>query len=98
MDVYDARQTDTKAQTVVPILYNVGNVVTSDVIVRFDGGRREFLSEKRTLSAVSGYFKHAFSGNFSVSVCTSNMTFALSPSPRPYHPALCLNYQCDQHN
>ncbi|KEQ72259.1 hypothetical protein M436DRAFT_28342, partial [Aureobasidium namibiae CBS 147.97] len=36
------------------------------VIVRFDGGRREFLSEKRILSAMSSYFKRAFSGNFSV--------------------------------
>ena len=92
------QQTDTKAQTVVPILYNVGNVVTSDVIVRFDGGRRAFLSEKGILSAMSGYFKHAFSGNFSVCVCSSIMTFALSPFLGCFHPTSSPNYQCDQHN
>ncbi|KAI4760811.1 hypothetical protein E4T52_03903 [Aureobasidium sp. EXF-3400] len=49
-----------------PRLFNVGNVVTSDVVVRFNGGRSEFLSEKRILSSMSGYFKHAFSSNFPV--------------------------------
>ncbi|KAK6005370.1 hypothetical protein QM012_008149 [Aureobasidium pullulans] len=50
----------------LPILYNVRNVVTSDVVVRFGGGRYEFLSEKAILSAKSGYFKRAFSSSFPV--------------------------------
>ena len=50
----------------MPILYNVSNVVTSDIVVRFGGGRCEFLSEKAILSAKSGYFKHAFSSKFPV--------------------------------
>lgn len=71
---------DTKVQTIVPMLYNVENVVTSDVIVRFNGGRSEFLSEKRILSAMSGYFKRAFSGRFPVCVLTISTAFASSPS------------------
>jgi hypothetical protein len=58
----------TRAQKDAPRLFNVGNVVTSDVVVRFNGGRSEFLSEKRILSSMSGYFKHAFSSNFPVRV------------------------------
>ncbi|KAG9601110.1 hypothetical protein KCU77_g2930, partial [Aureobasidium melanogenum] len=50
----------------LPILYNIGNIVTSDIIVRFGGGRYEFLSEKAILSAKSGYFKRAFSSKFPV--------------------------------
>ncbi|KAH0021707.1 hypothetical protein KCU78_g6024, partial [Aureobasidium melanogenum] len=50
----------------LPILYNLGNVVTSDIVVRFGGGRYEFLSEKAILSAKSGYFKRAFSSKFPV--------------------------------
>ena len=56
----------TKMRKDMPILYNVSNVVTSDIVVRFGGGRCEFLSEKAILSAKSGYFKHAFSSKFPV--------------------------------
>ncbi|KAI5205339.1 hypothetical protein E4T39_03065 [Aureobasidium subglaciale] len=49
-----------------PRVYNSCNSLTADVVVRFGGGRFEFLSEKAILSAKSEFFKRAFSSNFAV--------------------------------
>jgi hypothetical protein len=52
------------------------NVINSDIVVRYDGGRAEFLAQKCALSSKSGYFKRAFSGGFSVRISISVVTFS----------------------
>ena len=44
------------------------NAIDSDIIVRYDGGRAEFLAQKRALRSMSGYFERALSGGFPVRI------------------------------
>ncbi|CAD0107180.1 unnamed protein product, partial [Aureobasidium uvarum] len=80
----------------LPRLYNVTGVVTSDVVVRFNGGRSEFLSQKAVLSAKSGYFERAFSSNFPVAT-SDVIDLGDDDNPKHIYAMLCFLHGTEYH-
>ncbi|CAD0082827.1 unnamed protein product, partial [Aureobasidium vineae] len=78
----------------LPRLYNVTGVMTSDIVVRFNGGRSEFLSQKAVLSAKSGYFERAFSGNFPVAT-SDVIDLGDDDNPKHIYAMLCFLHGTD---
>ncbi|KAI4725126.1 hypothetical protein E4T49_07136 [Aureobasidium sp. EXF-10728] len=80
----------------LPRLYNVTDAVTSDILVRFNGGRSEFLSQKAVLSAKSGYFERAFSGNFPVAT-SDVIDLGDDDNPKHIYAMLCFLHGTEYH-